>query len=305
MILSVLLFSVTTHGSNSLFNRDEYERAYGQLFDYSNDAPADKAHTDANRAFSDECFHLVLTKADHRELQPSALITAQHKIAEKSYLSFTEDCDALSRANEEMVAIQGMLPEGMGLWDTPPFGRCGFWAILAIRFVMDHPNESTIVISGDGLSGFLKGLAEQIRLDLELVKRSPGDQSQEARERIEILRSILERDEKYVNCMGDVMWGLYYKDIVGGKVEMDCSLSLFVNKVLGFAVPVVSCKDGNALRNLGNTAPNGALIHHGVNHFMVAFPKITRSGVEVNEIRYQELNGRWWTALPRSRVVLY
>jgi hypothetical protein len=186
----------------------------------------------------------------------------------------------------EMKAIAGKLPKGMKLFDTPGFGRCGFFALCALQFVKDNPGESVIRVTKDSLIACQEGLADCITNSI--LSDDPG-----VKDAIEDLRVVLlGNDKKYVNN-GKVNWDRYLDDMRNGMVQMDGAFLPFVHKVSGLNVVVVKDTNENAL---GVIPDCGALVHWGLNHFMVALPEY------VTELICQEQNDRWWRSLPGVRV---
>jgi hypothetical protein len=199
-----------------------------------------------------------------------------------------------AKKQAEMRKVQRNLPEGRVLFDVPGQGRCGYYASLAIQFVKNHPNESVVIISKENLIQCLRSL-------VILIRQTIQSNDPEAREDSENLQAILLADGEYVD-RGQIAWQNYFEDIQRGKVQVDDMLLKFVRKALLLPEDVVIIKDNdeNALKKISS---NGTLIHIGVDHFMVALPRKTRNGIAIQEVRCQELDGRWWSSQVEKPVI--
>ncbi|MDR0740521.1 MAG: hypothetical protein LBF34_02305 [Puniceicoccales bacterium] len=188
-------------------------------------------------------------------------------------------------------------PPNMILLDVPGFGKSGYFALLAIRFVMDNPHESKIIISKEQLSLYCVGIADQIKHDLE-------NQSQNLKvcEEIEMLQAVLLDEARYCDDQGEVVWKGYLDNMRNGRVEMNDAVLPFACRALNLNLDaILRSDDENFLRNI---PPTGApiycppLSYYGLpvryrefNHFMVILP---RNGKERVELMCQEQDGEWW-----------
>ncbi|MDR2812839.1 MAG: hypothetical protein LBB05_03585 [Puniceicoccales bacterium] len=211
---------------------------------------------------------------------------------EASYLlflvdNFNEKCDAIA-------AIQARLPNGLVEFDLPGIGRCGFWAILAILFARNNPGVPQIRILREDCLGLCADIADQIDRDRQ-------GQDPEARVRIANLTAVIGAgDGAYGGYFreGEFLWQDFLDDMRNGRIPFDYVLLPFVQEVLGFPITIVQGNDENALRDLGRTAPYGALVHVGGNHFMVALPQA------ITGLECQERNGHRWLSLPGMPVTI-
>ncbi|MDR2371984.1 MAG: hypothetical protein LBD60_02445 [Puniceicoccales bacterium] len=188
-------------------------------------------------------------------------------------------------------------PLNMILLDVPGFGKSGYFALLAIRFVMDNPHESKIRISKEQLNLYCARIADQIKHDFE-----NQSQSLKISKEIEILQAVLLGEERYCDNQGEVVWKRYLDDMRDGKVEMNDVMLPFACRALGLNLDAIPrSNDENFLRNI---PPTGTPIycpplsyyglpirHREFNHFMVILP---RNGKERVELMCQEQDGEWW-----------
>jgi hypothetical protein len=208
--------------------------------------------------------------------------------AESSYCSLLDDTHYYAEICERLVEIQGKLPKNIILFDVPGFGRCGYFAILALQFARTHPGEPVVRISRDDCLWFCVNIAKQVARDI-CVKDIGG-----ADERIGVLSAIILAGTGayggYVSGNA-ISWRDFLEDMRNGRIPLDVVLLPFVRVILNLDVTVVEERNITA----ENIHRDGALVHFGTGHFMVALPRAMadEAGVEM-KLECQERSGRWW-----------
>ncbi|MDR1591222.1 MAG: hypothetical protein LBR92_04500 [Puniceicoccales bacterium] len=186
-----------------------------------------------------------------------------------------------ARKQEEMNQIRRHLHKDMALFDVPGLGRCGYYAALAIRSTIEHPERAEIVISMENLNECLQRVCNFIA-----TRISPED--------IEIWGAILASNPGYFE-QGKIRMDILLADLSRGEVEVDDMILKFLREILSLPPDIIMIKDTDETA-LKIFQPHGELIHCGTNHFMVALPKVTSTGLPITAVKCQETDGQWWNS---------
>jgi hypothetical protein len=159
--------------------------------------------------------------------------------------------------DESLAEIQRSLHKDMVLFDFPELID-GYYALLAIRSVLQCPKESTIMISKKDVDTCLS----------KIITSSPWEVPEDKPEE-------------------------YFEDLRTWKVPFDASLLVRVIMALDLPSDIVIVSSDN-LVELGKFYSHGVLIQCEYGSFMAALPAITSDGVEIKEIIYEDWYGRRW-----------
>ncbi|MDR1333853.1 MAG: hypothetical protein LBJ71_01395 [Holosporaceae bacterium] len=216
---------------------------------------------------------------------------------------------------EIMRRIQPYLQRDVVLFDTLGDGRCGYYALVALRRIRDAEQGSTISISAEDVKADMKAISDLIWTESVGFEADPGRRGDGSP--IDVLRaSILTNPDAEVYrpyiSNDQINWKKFCKHLETGRVQYDQAFMYFTREALKlYGIECIGCDGagkGNIDRGtqsiLGGVSSEGALIRITGNHFLVALPKYINGGTKIQQIRCQGPKKEWWTSTPGMPAVL-